>query len=245
MTQGTFCWFGGVWGLLLWCALFGPYTNGQRGPQRHPNCRYNYLAQSQQSSKDPWLPRIPRKYCDPSFNSQSAEAITRRCKEGYYGNAAQRTGCGCRECLIPEAKYLLMHIEDLLRQLSETNSSVPNINVAVEEMARMMKEVQRMVHVMRHLGCSNQTKEAAREQEKAPKLLDFIRNNMTAPLDDNQAVANETAVANESLMTWGSALSDLAEAVAQAEDLVNRTRSLNSNSTDFLRDPMVMSKTEV
>lgn len=72
-------------------------------------------------------------------------------------------------------------------------------------------------------------------------VLDFIRNNMTTPLDDNLAVANEAA---ESLMTWGSALMNLAEAVAQAEDMVNRTWSLNSSSTDFLRDLMVMSNTE-
>ncbi|XP_023853748.1 laminin subunit alpha-3 [Salvelinus sp. IW2-2015] len=476
MTQGTVCWFGGVWGLLLWCALFGPCTDGQRAPQRHPNCRYDYLPQNHQSGKDPWHkghPRIPRKYCDTSFNNQSAGAITQRCgpgyyrertgphrgqcvpcncnslsnecdeqtgrclncqyntdgdrcercKEGYYGNAAQKTcrGCPCPfrannfavacldiganeiECLckpgytgtrcercapdyygnpmiyggrcqrchcdatstcdhltgkckkpddpgtddqciecdsctqallndlenmddglellrqqlqgigsnsspanlnqlegainetkalvgrysttvdaqgpkvnlleaevmslgqdislledkasyslsdaenvlvkviqtkqraedfIPEAQDLLMNIEDLLQQLSEANSSVTNITVGVEEVARMMKVVQRMVKEMRQLGCSNQTVTAAREQEDAHKLLDFIKNNVAAPLDDNQAVANETA---ESLMTSVSALSDLAAAVAEANNMVNRTRSLNFNSTDFLR----------
>ncbi|XP_071007922.1 laminin subunit alpha-3-like [Oncorhynchus clarkii lewisi] len=136
------------------------------------------------------------------------------------------------EDFIPEAQDLLMNIEDLLRQLSEANSSVTNITVGVEEVARMMKVVQRMVKEMRQLGCSNQTEKAAREQEDAHKLLDFIKNNMAAPLDDNQAVANETA---ESLMTSVSALSDLAVAVAEADNMVNMTRSLNFNSTDFLR----------
>lgn len=73
-------------------------------------------------------------------------------------------------------------------------------------------------------------------------VLDFIKNNMSAPLDDNQAVANETA---QSLMTSVSALSDLAVAVAEADNTVNRTRSLNFNSTDFLRILTVMSNTEV
>lgn len=73
-------------------------------------------------------------------------------------------------------------------------------------------------------------------------VLDFIKNNMSAPLDDNQAVANETA---QSLMTSVSALSDLAVAVEEADNTVNRTRSLNFNSTDFLRILTVMSNTEV
>lgn len=49
-------------------------------------------------------------------------------------------------------------LSDLLRHLREAKSSIPNINVAVEEVARMMKEVQRMVQEMRELGCSNQTR---------------------------------------------------------------------------------------
>jgi hypothetical protein len=63
----------------------------------------------------------------------------------------------------------LLSLSDLLRQLSEANSSVTNINVGVEEVARMMKVVQRMVKEMRQLGCSNQTEKAAREQEDAHK----------------------------------------------------------------------------
>lgn len=84
---------------MLWCALFGPCTDGQSAPQRHPNGRYDYLSQNHQSGKDPWHkghPRIPRKYCDTSFNNQSAGAITQRCGTGYY---RERTGPHRGQCV--------------------------------------------------------------------------------------------------------------------------------------------------
>lgn len=68
-------------------------------------------------------------------------------------------------------------------------------------------------------------------------VLDYIMNNLTTPLDSNQATAEQIA---QDLMSWNTGLKELEEALKQAEKVVNRTILVNVGNEEVLSNIMVL-----
>ncbi|XP_031167386.2 laminin subunit alpha-3-like [Sander lucioperca] len=87
--------------VLLFLLCFAPFCNSTEKSSEFRHDGHSQIHEKTHSTK---------KFCDPSFNNQTVGAITQNCqfdasgdrceccKEGYYGNAANRT---CRACPCP------------------------------------------------------------------------------------------------------------------------------------------------
>ncbi|KAF7659114.1 hypothetical protein LDENG_00003190 [Lucifuga dentata] len=133
--------------------------------------------------------------------------------------------------LLFDAEALLTAIRDFIKQLTEVKPG-DYIVVSENDKARMAEEAERLVQEMRKRSCTDQRDKAAGEQEEARKLLDFIRNIMSVPVDSSWEVLNQTAV---SLMDSESALRKLSELLSGAEDAVSRAQGVNLKSQNTLQ----------
>ncbi|XP_062251664.1 uncharacterized protein LOC133960836 [Platichthys flesus] len=122
--------------------------------------------------------------------------------------------------LLPEAESLLTELQDLIKLLSEVKPG-GSITLSENDKVRTTVDAQRIMQEMRQSGCS-----AAGEQEEAHKLLNLIYDNFTTPA---------LSRTSDSLMVSASSLRELAELLSEAEDGVNRTRSLNLRSHTTLQ----------
>ncbi|KAJ8278107.1 hypothetical protein GJAV_G00083890 [Gymnothorax javanicus] len=135
------------------------------------------------------------------------------------------------EHLISEARLFFLRVQDLLEQLNKANTS--GSIVGTEELARMVKEAQRIVQEMERQDCSAQREAATNEEEESRKLLRYIKSNISEPQVNNQGDADRIA----GLLTLAmSQLKDLQEALIEASDNARRAAKQNRLSALTLGD---------
>ncbi|XP_047442348.1 laminin subunit alpha-3 [Mugil cephalus] len=127
--------------------------------------------------------------------------------------------------LLTEAEDLVLASQDLMRQLSEVKP-VDSVSLSENQKSRMVEEAQPILQEMRERGCTVHRDKAGGELQEAHKLLDFIKNNMTAPGENSQA---------DSLTSSHSSLRDVTGLLSNAEDAVDRTHGLNLKSSTTLQ----------
>ncbi|XP_036442969.1 laminin subunit alpha-3 [Colossoma macropomum] len=132
------------------------------------------------------------------------------------------------EDLLTDTEELLRRIEELLEQLKLSNITVPS-----KEVARMLEEARQMVAQMRRQNCNVQRRLAEDELEEAQRLLDYIMENLSDPLNGTLSTAERIA---RDLMSRMAELKDLEEALKKAERTVNETKVMNDRSEATLSD---------
>ncbi|XP_026792120.3 laminin subunit alpha-3 [Pangasianodon hypophthalmus] len=135
--------------------------------------------------------------------------------------------------LLTDTEELLKRIQEFLEQLRISNGIDSTLSGKL--LSGILEEAQRMVEQMRKQNCKVQRKLAENELWEAQKLLDYIKNNLTSPLDSAQATAERIA---QDLMSWNTGLKELEEALKQAAKAVNKTILMNVGNEEVLSDIM-------
>ncbi|XP_076880257.1 laminin subunit alpha-3 [Brachyhypopomus gauderio] len=128
------------------------------------------------------------------------------------------------EDLLTESGDLLKRIEELLEQLKVSNGT------NAVEASRILEEAKHMVANMRRRDCQEQWRFADAEITEAQRLLDYIMKNLTGPVTDTLATAEQIG---QDLMFQVSELRHLREALKKAKKMVNKTNLINdANEAD-------------
>ncbi|XP_047444954.1 laminin subunit alpha-3-like isoform X2 [Mugil cephalus] len=129
-----------------------------------------------------------------------------------------------------DIKDLLKKIQDLLDQLKNQDSrgDVPNANLN-----KMLEDAKRMVKEMENRDFTPQKTAAEKEEDKAQKLLDYIKANVSDQCDQNEAAAERI----RGLLTgYTDKLKDLDRALKEAADLVKKANAQNGLNVESLED---------
>ncbi|XP_037538133.1 laminin subunit alpha-3 [Nematolebias whitei] len=132
-----------------------------------------------------------------------------------------------------DIQNMLKKITDLLDQLRNQNGrgdSFPS-----DSFTKMLEEAQRMVKEMENRNFTSQRTAAETERDKAKKLLDYVKNNMSELCDQNEAAADKIG---SLLKDFNTKLKELDEALKEARDLVkkaNAQNGLNAKTLEILQ----------
>ncbi|KAM8850161.1 laminin subunit alpha-3-like isoform 2-T2 [Spinachia spinachia] len=135
------------------------------------------------------------------------------------------------EDLDSEIQKMLKKIQALLDQLKDAGTGgdfEPN-----ENLAKILEEAQRLVNEMKGRNFTPQNTAAEKERDKAEKLLDFIRANVSKQSDQNEAQAE---ILQDLLKDYEAKLKDLDKAIKEAADLLKKANTQNFLSAQALED---------
>ncbi|KAI5626541.1 laminin subunit alpha-3-like, partial [Silurus asotus] len=133
--------------------------------------------------------------------------------------------------LLTNTKGLLKRIHEILEQLRNSNGI--DFTLSGKKLLGMLEEMKRMVEQMQKQNCEVQRRLDENELWEGQKLLDYIKNNLTDPLDSTHTTAKRIA---QDLMSLNMKLKDLEEALRQAEKAVNKTFLMNVVNENVLSD---------
>ncbi|XP_062413741.1 laminin subunit alpha-3-like isoform X1 [Pungitius pungitius] len=135
------------------------------------------------------------------------------------------------EDLDSEIQKMLKKIQALLDQLKDAGTGgdvMPN-----ENLAKILEEAQRLVKEMKERNFIPQKTAAEKERDKAEKLLDFIKANVSKQSDQNEAQAENL---RGLLKNYEAKLKDLDKALKEAVDLLKKANTQNGLSAQALED---------
>ncbi|KAL1251410.1 hypothetical protein QQF64_019206 [Cirrhinus molitorella] len=128
-----------------------------------------------------------------------------------------------------ESVKLLQKIQEFLDELNRSNHTGGN----TEEVARMIKEAQRMLEKMRKKSCRVQRELANEELRKARRLLNLILNDLMVPLNGSLVVTERI---RQKLMDQAEDLRDIQEALVDAQLDVIKANGVNKLNEEQLRN---------
>ncbi|XP_077376606.1 laminin subunit alpha-3-like isoform X1 [Festucalex cinctus] len=127
-----------------------------------------------------------------------------------------------------EIQNMLQKIQGLLDQLKDTDSAGTQPS---ESVAKMVEQAQRMVKEMEDRNFTPQKTAADKERDEARKLLDYIKNDMSKQLDQNEGSA---AKLKEHLKDYDAKLKELDESLKDAKNLVKKANVQNGLNAQAL-----------
>ncbi|XP_060769555.1 laminin subunit alpha-3-like isoform X2 [Neoarius graeffei] len=128
---------------------------------------------------------------------------------------------------------MLKKIQELLKELS--NPSLGGSGLPLEGADKLLKEAERLVQVMQDRSFKPQKDAAEKELDEAKKLLDYIKNNCTKQLNQNQEAAERI---RGHLNDYEKKLKELEEALKEAKDTVQRANTQNTHNAQNLNDQL-------
>nr|XP_040026949.1 laminin subunit alpha-3-like isoform X2 [Gasterosteus aculeatus aculeatus] len=130
-----------------------------------------------------------------------------------------------------EIEKMLEKIQALLDQLKDAGTGgdvLPN-----ENLASLLEEAERLVKEMKDRNFTPQKTAAEQERDKAEKLLDFIKANVSKQYDQNEAAAEKL---RGLLKNYEAKVKDLEKALKEAGDLLKKANTQNGLSAQALED---------
>ncbi|XP_044075989.1 laminin subunit alpha-3-like isoform X2 [Siniperca chuatsi] len=130
-----------------------------------------------------------------------------------------------------EIQNILKKIQDLLDQLNEADNSGGMVLNGTQ--AKMLEDAKQLVKEMENRNFTPQKTAAEKERDKAKKLLDYVKANVSKQCDQNEAAAQNIRVL---LKGYEAKLKDLEEALKEAVDLVKKANAQNGLNAQALGD---------
>ncbi|XP_061652306.1 laminin subunit alpha-3-like isoform X5 [Phyllopteryx taeniolatus] len=129
-----------------------------------------------------------------------------------------------------EIQNMLKKIQAMLDQLKDGSGggTQPGENVS-----KMLEEAQRMVKEMENRNFTPQKTAADKERDKASKLLDYIKNNVSKQLDQNEGSAGRLKA---QLNDYDAKLKELDKSLKDATELVKKASAQNGLNAQAIPD---------
>ncbi|XP_053349425.1 laminin subunit alpha-3 isoform X3 [Clarias gariepinus] len=129
---------------------------------------------------------------------------------------------------------MLRKIQELLKQLNDPSSGGGS-TLPSGDADKLLKEAERLVQAMQDRSFKPQQDAAEKELDEAKKLLDYIKNNCTKQLTQNQEAAERI---RRLLEDYEKKLKDLEKSLKEANDNVQEANTQNTLNAQTLSDQM-------